>query len=152
LTRAGVGNVDRIDKPFLFQYSLVAENYAKVAGNLLLIRPRVIGVKSSGLLETKEPRRYPVEFVGPSRDMDEFDISLPPGYTAEELPPPVNLDCGFARYQSKSEIIGNVLRYSRTFEVRQVTVPLDKVEELKRLYRVIATDERNTAVLRPGAP
>jgi len=28
-------------------------------------------------------------------------------------------------------------------------VPVDKVEELKKFYRVIAGDERNTAVLKP---
>jgi hypothetical protein len=28
-------------------------------------------------------------------------------------------------------------------------VPLSKVEDLKKLYRIIASDERNTAVLKP---
>jgi len=152
LTRATVGNADLIDRPFIFQYSLVAENYAKTAGNLLLVRPRVLGEKSSALLETKEPRRYAVMFAGPSRDMDEFEITLPAGYVAEELPPAVSVDYGFAQYHSKSEMKGNVLHYVRTFEVRQVTVPLEKVEELKKLYRIIATDERNTAVLKPATP
>jgi hypothetical protein len=45
---------------------------------------------------------------------------------------------------------GNVLRFSRTWEIKQLTVPLEKVEELKRLYHVIAGDERNTAVLKPA--
>jgi len=30
-------------------------------------------------------------------------------------------------------------------------VPLAKVEELKKLYRIIAGDERNTAVLTPAS-
>jgi hypothetical protein len=37
------------------------------------------------------------------------------------------------------------------FEVKELSVPLNKVEELKKLYRIIAGDERNTAVLRPAA-
>lgn len=152
LTRASVGNADRIDKPFVFAYSLVADNYAKVAGNLLLVRPRVIGEKSSALLETKEPRQYPVEFEAPSRDVDEFEIALPAGYVGDDLPPPVSVDFGFASYQSKSEISGRVLRYTRTFEVRDVTIPLNKMEDLKKLYRIIAGDERNTAVLKPASP
>jgi len=152
ITRAGVGNADRIDKPFLFTYSIVAENYAKKAGNLLLVRPRVIGVKTSDLLETKEPRQYPVEFESASRDIDDFEITLPPGYVADDLPPPVSVDYGFASYQSRSEVSGSVLRYLRTFEVREVTIPLNKVEDLKRLYRIIAGDERNTAVLKPASP
>ena len=152
LTHASVGNAALIDKPFVFEYSLIADQYAKPAGGLLLVRPRVIGEKSSGLLETKEARQYPVEFEGPSRDFDEFDIKLPPGYTPEELPPPINVDYGFAHYQSVSKVDGSVLRYTRTFEVRQVTVPLEKMEELKRLYRVIFRDEQSTAVLKSTAP
>ena len=43
-----------------------------------------------------------------------------------------------------------LLKYTRTFEVKELSVPLSKVEDLKRLYRIIAGDERNTAVLRPA--
>jgi hypothetical protein len=45
---------------------------------------------------------------------------------------------------------GNTLKYTRTFEVKELSVPLSKVEDLKKLYRVIASDERNTAVLKPA--
>ena len=150
ITRATVANFDHTDQPLVFNYSLIAENYAKTAGNLLLVRPRVVGTKSSGLLETKEPRKYPVEFEGPSRDTDVFEITLPAGYEVDDLPPPVSADYGFASYQSKAEADGHVLRYTRTFEVKELSVPLAKVEELKKLYRIIAGDERNTAVLKPS--
>jgi hypothetical protein len=136
----------------VFDYSLVAEDYAHTAGNLLMVRPRVVGVKSRGLLETSEPRKYAVEFDGPERDTDTFEITLPSGYEVDDLPPPADADYGFASYHSKTEVAGNVLRYSRTYEVKELSVPLDKVEDLKKLYRIIATDERNTAVLKPAKP
>jgi hypothetical protein len=119
---------------------------------LLLVRPRVIGSKSSDLLETKEPRQYPVEFSGPSRDTDTFEISIPAGYVVDDVPPPVSADYSFASYHSKAEVAGNVLRYTRTFEVRDPRVPLSKVNDLKLLYRIIATDERSTVVLKPARP
>jgi len=146
-----VTNLNQTDQPFIFDYSLVAQDYAKTAGNLLLVRPRVIGNKSSSLLETKEPRKYPVEFEGPSRDTDTFEIKLPDGYQVDDLPPAVNADYSFASYHSKAEVDGNTLRYTRTFEVKELTVPLNKVDELKKLYRIIANDERNTAVLKPAS-
>ncbi len=151
ITKASVTNLDHVDQPFAYQYSLVAQNYAKAAGNLLLVRPRVLGLKSSDLLETKEPRKYPVEFDGPSRDTDSFEITLPSGYEVDDLPPPVNADYSFASYHSKTEVNGNVLKYIRTFEVKELSVPLSKVDDLKKLYRIIAGDERNTAVLKPTA-
>jgi hypothetical protein len=150
ITKATVGNLQLTDKAFLYDYSLVAQNYAKTAGNLLLVRPRVLGSRSSDLLETKEARKYPVEFEGPSRDTDTFEIKLPQGYEVDDLPPPVNADYSFASYHSKAEVDGNTLRYTRTFEVKELSVPLSKVDDLKKLYRIIANDERNTAVLKPA--
>jgi hypothetical protein len=151
ITKASVGNLQLTDQPFVYNYSVVAQNYAKAAGNLLLVRPRFIGNKSSDLLETKEPRKYPVEFEGPSQDTDTFEITLPAGYEVDDLPPPANADYSFASYHSKTEVNGNTLKYTRTFEVKELSVPLSKVEDLKKLYRVIASDERNTAVLKPAA-
>jgi hypothetical protein len=151
ITRASISNLNRVDEPFGYQYSLVAQNYAKPAGNLLLLRPRVLGSNSSDLLEKKEPRMFPVEFDGPAKNMDTIEITLPVGYEVDDLPPPVNADYSFASYHSKTEVDGNTLKYTRTFEVKELSVPLSKVEDLKKLYRIIAGDERNTAVLKPAA-
>jgi hypothetical protein len=152
LTKAAVSNLEQTDKPFGYSYSLVAQNYAKAAGGLLLVRPRVLGNKSSDLLETKEPRQYAVVFEGPSRDTDVFEITLPAGYVVDDLPPPVSAEYSFASYHSKVVVNGNVLQYARTLEVKEASVPLNKVSDLKKLYRIIASDERNTAVLKPSQP
>jgi hypothetical protein len=151
ITHASVSNLDRIDLPFEWDYSVVADNYAQSTGGLLIVRLRVVGNESSGLLETKEARRYPVVFDGPRRDSDSVEITLPAGFEVEDLPDAVSVDYGFASYHSKAEVSGNVVKYNRTLEIREPNVPLNKVDDLKMLYRIIGSDERNTAVLRPGA-
>jgi transglutaminase-like putative cysteine protease len=148
ILKASVANLHVADRPFEWNYTLEAGNFAKAAGDLLLVRPRVLGTNASGLLETKEPRQYPIEFGGPERDTDVFEITLPPGYQVDELPPPVNVDDGFAAYHSKTETVGQVLRYTRTFEIKDLSVPVSKADQLRDLYRIIASDERNSAVLK----
>jgi Domain of Unknown Function with PDB structure (DUF3857)/Transglutaminase-like superfamily len=148
ITKATITNLNQTDQPFGFNYSFEAEGYAKNAGGLLLVRPRVLGVKTSGLLETREPRKFPIEFEGPSRDTDTFDITLPAGLVVDDVPPPVDADYGFANYHSKTEVKGNTIHYSRTFEVKELSVPVAKADELKKFYRLIAGDERNTVVLK----
>jgi transglutaminase-like putative cysteine protease len=148
ILKATVRNLRLPDRPFEWHYTLQSENYAKAAGDLLLVRPRVIGSKGSGLLETKEPRRHPIEFAGPQRDTDAFEIAVPPGYVVDELPPKVDIEVGFASYHSKTEFSGGSLRYTRSFEIKEVSVPVSKAEQLKRLYREIENDERNSAVLK----
>ena len=150
ILKASVLNLAHSDKPFGFNYSFEAQSYAKNAGGFLLLRPRVLGVKAQGILETKEPRQFPIEFEGPVLDADNFEITLPAGYTVDELPPPVDADFGFASYHSKTEAKGNVLVYSRTFEVKELSVPVNQAVELKKFYRIIASDERNTAILKPA--
>lgn len=150
LTHASLINFQQTDQPFGFNYSFESPNYAKNAGNLLLVRPRVIGNKSLGFLETKEERKFPIEFEEPTRDTDTFEITIPSGYVVDDIPPPVDADYGFASYHSKTVVNGNVVDYTRTFEVKELSVPVSKADDLKKFYRIIASDERNTVVLKPS--
>jgi Transglutaminase-like superfamily len=148
ITQASVMNLNRTDQPFGFHYAFVARGYAKNAGGLLLVRPRVLGVKTSSLLETKEPRTFPIEFEGPSRDTDTFEIAIPSGYVVDDIPPSVDADYSFASYHAKTEVNGNLIHYSRTLEVKELSVPVARADDLKKFYRIIASDERNTVVLK----
>jgi hypothetical protein len=68
------------------------------------------------------------------------------------LPPAVTADYSFAVYRSTTRLDGKVIRYSRTFEVKELSVPVSKGDELRTFYRIIASDERNNAVLKPTSP
>ncbi len=146
LTAASLENLDNYDQNLVMRYSFVAERYAKTAGNMLLLRPRVVGQKSTSLLEGKE-RKYPVEFRDASVQTDQFEITLPTGFKLEEIPPPTEVDAGFAEYRSKTHVEGNVLKYTREYKVKEVLVDLSRLEELKKFYRQVAADERYNAVL-----
>jgi len=150
ITRASIMNLQQTDRPFGFDYSFESGNYAKNAGGLLLVRPRVLGTKARDFLETKEPRKFPVEFEGPVRDTDSFEISIPAGYKVDDLPAPVDTEYSFASYHAKTEVNGGVIHYDRTFEIKQLSVPVSKVDELRKFYRTIAGDERSTVVLKPA--
>ena len=106
---------------------------------------------SNGLLETNEARENPIELPGPEIDSDSYEIDLPDGYEVDELPPAVNADYEFAAYHSQTAVAGRTLRYTRTLEIRQLTVPVSRAEDLKTFNSLIWSDERRTAVLRPTA-
>ncbi len=150
ITHATLQNLQQTEQPFGFNYSFESQNYAKNAGNLLLVRPRVIGSKVLGFLETKEPRKFAIELEEPTRDTDTFEITIPAGYAVDDLPPPVDADYSFASYHSKTVVNGNVVGYTRTFELKELSVPVNKAEDLRKFYRIIAGDERNTVVLKPA--
>ncbi|MBZ5597135.1 MAG: DUF3857 and transglutaminase domain-containing protein [Acidobacteriia bacterium] len=131
----------------ILRYRFVAESYAKPAGNLLLVRPRVLGRKSDDLLEGKQ-RMYPVEFERTSLESDLYDITLPTGYQIDELPQTVNASYPFGEYHSQIKVEGNVLHYQRDYKISQIEVPTDHLADLKAFFEKIAEDESNTAVLK----
>ena len=51
-------------------------------------------------------------------------------------------------YTSETKVENGVLRYKRSYEIRNVTVPLDKLANLQSFDRSITADERASAVLR----
>jgi hypothetical protein len=148
ITKASVVNLPTSSRAFEWRYSLEASHYGKAAGDVLLVRPRVVGSESRADLETQEPREHPYEFDAPERDSDVFEIALPPGYQIDSLPQPVDVEDGFATYHSKTELIGRTLRYTRSYEIDKLSVPADKAEQLRALFRIIEADERNEAVLK----
>src|SRR5580700_4606996 len=109
LKTASVGNLDKYDQSMMLDYKFEVEKYAKTAGNLLILRPRVVGAKGSSLL-TGKPRKYPIDLQETTRQDDVFDITLPAGYTVDELPRPVQAKCDYATYKSEVQVTGNVLR------------------------------------------
>jgi predicted transglutaminase-like cysteine proteinase len=148
ITHATVTNLEHTDQPFGFDYTFEADSYAKNAGGLLLVRPRVLGNKAFNFFENKEPRKFPFEFDGPARDTDTFEIALPAGYEVDDMPPAVDADYSFASYHSKTEVSGGVIRYTRTYELKELSVPVERADELRRFDRTITGDERNTVVLK----
>jgi hypothetical protein len=150
LTEASTGNLDKVGEPLDVKYGFTAERYAKSAGDLLVIRPRVLGEKASGVGEG-DPRKFPVAFESASLQTDDFEITLPPGYSVEDVPAPTKAESDFATYTSQVKVDGNVIHYTRTYQVKQVLVPLDKLDDLKKFYRQVAADERASVVLHHGS-
>jgi len=79
LGKAGIGQLDQYDETLTLTYQFAAYGYAKSAGDLLILRPRVLGVDSAllNVLTRKDARKYPVQFSDTTRLDDLVDIKLP---------------------------------------------------------------------------
>jgi hypothetical protein len=138
--------LDQTDKNLDTVLKLTNPGYAQIRGPLMLLRPRVIGEKSLPL--DRKPRHFPFQFEDSSRETDVFEFELPKEYTVDDLPEPVDVDMGFAAYHSKVEVTGSKLRYSREFIRRDVLLPPQRVEELRKMQGIIGADENVAVVLK----
>jgi Domain of Unknown Function with PDB structure (DUF3857) len=140
-------NEAEIDKDLILKYKFTADHYAKSAGPLLLVRPRVVG-ESAGYFDATKPRHYPYEFHAPFVQSDTIEITLPEGFKVDELPDPADAHLPFAQYVSKTETNGNILKYTREYKMTTTLVPVDSIKQLQTLFSQIISDEKSMAVLK----
>jgi hypothetical protein len=155
LTSAGLGNLDKYDQSLVLNYKFISAGYATNAGNMLFVRPRVLGDHFTSFLtlfSEKKPRQYPIQFDEATRQDDVFDITVPAGYVVDGLPQPVQAQCEYATYKSETKFSDGVLHYKRTFEIKDVMVPKDKLSEVRDFLQQVAADQQSAAVLRKVAP
>jgi hypothetical protein len=139
-------NAESLNKDLVTTFSIDVERYATAMGPLLTVRPRVLGQEAPPV--DHESRKIPIDLRETMQAQDEYDIELPQGYAVDELPEPVKTDLGFASYESSTQVKGNVLHYSRTMTIREVTLPADKYADLQKLSGLIGNDEQALAVLK----
>jgi hypothetical protein len=148
LTDLKVQNVTALDKNLTTSFDLTADHFANSVGPLIMVRPRVFG--SYALPVDHKSRKVAIDLRQTMQGTDSFDIQLPEGYTVDELPDPVQADVGFASYESSTKLDGHTLHYTRTFTLREVSLPPEKYADLQRFVGLIAADEDSRVVLKRG--
>jgi hypothetical protein len=139
-------HASELERSLLFSYSVKADRFAQPMGALLAVRPRVLGREA--LQVDGRKRLVPID-LGMTREVhDDFTIALPAGYDVDELPPSVDLDLGFAAYRSSSKAENRSIHYTRTYTVRELTLPAERYPDVQKLARAIAGDEQRSAVLK----
>ncbi|WP_052200536.1 DUF3857 and transglutaminase domain-containing protein [Terriglobus sp. TAA 43] len=139
-------NTAALDRNLQLQYTIKADHFAEPVGNLFAIRPRVLGTESMRVDE--KPRILPIDLGETRLIHDDFTIELPAGFSVDELPPPVHIDLGFASYTSESKVVDHAIHYSRTYTVREVSLPAERYADVQKLARIIQADEQSSAVLK----
>jgi hypothetical protein len=155
LTSASLGNLEQYNQVLMLNYKFVSAGYASPVGDMLLVRPRVVGDKGTGMLRLfteQKPRKYPIQFEEATRQDDVFDITLPPGYVVDGLPQPVQAECDYATYHSEIKVADGVMHYKRTFEIKDVVVPTEKLPQIREFLKQVAADQTASAVLRRATP
>ena len=146
IEKTEIRELDQIQQDLVISVTLADPGYGQVRGPLMLLRPRVLGEKAF-TLELK-PRNYPYQFERASLETDTFEIELPKDYLVEDTPEPVKVDAGFASYESRIVVEGSKVRYWRELVWRDVLIPPNRADELRKFLIMVGADESALMVLK----
>jgi hypothetical protein len=135
-----------LSSPLELDYTFRVANYARNAGDLLLVRPRILGSDAWSL--PRETRVWPIDLSAVQSRSDHIDLALPPGYVVDELPEPVSLDTDFASYHSAVTADATALHYTREYTVKQLELDASRYDDLRKFTERVSYDEATSAVLK----
>ncbi|MCI0487882.1 MAG: DUF3857 domain-containing protein [Blastocatellia bacterium] len=99
----------------------------------LLLRPALLSHRDESL--TAAPRRSnAMYFHYPWSESERVTIKLPDGYVLEQLPDPVEVDIGAARYQSAFIKDGDQVVYERRLMVNAISFTVEQYQTIKSFF------------------
>lgn len=128
------------------QLTLQVSKYATITGKRLFIVPNIM-TRQSRRLSQNEDRKYPVELGVEYMDADTVEITIPPGYSPESVPAPVDLETRFGRYKSMVKLEGNRIHYIRRIEHFAGLFKAADYPELVKFYDAMYKADRAKLVL-----
>jgi len=149
LESASGEGIEDLNSNLVLRFRVKADSYAQKAGGLVLLRPRIMGWKGELVGEEGKERKLPFVFDMTKLHTDIFEITLPDGYSAEELPTPADAAFDFGEYHSRAVIEGKLLRYTRNYSIKKLVVPAERIGDVRKFFAVVAADQRAYAVLKP---
>ncbi|HJQ41076.1 MAG TPA: DUF3857 and transglutaminase domain-containing protein [Thermoanaerobaculia bacterium] len=147
LAGLAIENVDDPEADLVTRYTLIAPSYATRVGEMVLIRPRVLGQKSEQQVALAD-RQYGYVTEGPSVQTDDIEIVVPEPLKVDELPSPVDVKTPSVQYTSKSEFKDGTLRYKRQYALQTWFVGRDALPELNKVFAQVLSDERASAIFK----
>ncbi len=130
-------------------YEVDVQKLASASGARLFIYPNILN-RNSIVPKKVEDRQFPVERLLPYLDEDVVEITIPEGYTIENLPDEsVEYSTDFGTYKANITQVGNLLTYRRVFESFSFRFPADRYEDLRKFYKqVVKADKMKIALVK----
>ena len=139
-------NAREMSKSVVLQYSFTANGYAQPSGDLLLVRPRVVGRNARPYND--KPRTYPIDLGETGTWRDTYRRGFARRLHGRRFAGRRGSGCGLRSYKSEVKAEADVLHYSREYVVRALDLAPEKSADVSKLMGVINADENSSAVLK----
>lgn len=144
-----IENIDSLQKPIKMTVDIVFKNKVNKAGDMVFFNPKLIDLMTKNVFK-REERTYPIDYNYPYKEQYIINITLPDGYTFEEVPEQIamGLPDQKAKYIFSVRAIGNKISLTNQFLINQTIFPGVEYQDLKKFYEMIVSKEAEQVVLK----
>ncbi|QNM87098.1 DUF3857 domain-containing protein [Polaribacter pectinis] len=129
------------DIVFTEDLEISIKNYASINAQEYLFRVNVFN-KNSFVPKRYRTRNLPLKIARGYKDVDEFEIKIPEGYTLSALPPIKELSTKFGSYKVIfTKIDDNTFKYNRSIAIKEGVYPKEDYKLYRSFRRSIAKYE-----------
>ena len=143
-----VGDPFKRDEPLKVSYDFQAGGWANRTKKFLIFRPSLYQSVLSQTPFSKSDRKFDLDFASTSTNESQTEISLPDGFTVEEIPQNVSLKTDFATYDRTYILDGSTLKIAEKLVRNEARIPLARYPEAKKFYQEAIQAQKQQVVMR----
>jgi hypothetical protein len=130
-------------------HALSIPEHTTVAGNIIYINPFVVGQTTENIFKP-EMREYPVDFGKPEEKTYQCRITIPDGYTVDELPQSkvLTLPNNAGRYTYSVSVTGKQLNILSMLQINKCLFVMDEYPQLREFYNQLVAKQAEQIVLK----
>jgi hypothetical protein len=142
-------NQKELTLPVIEGISFTGSNFSEIIGGKIYIKPLLSFAGSQNPFK-QENREYPIDFGFPFMDKYAVNITIPDGYTVEQVPEPLNvsIENGAATFKYSSSVSGNTIQFMVINQLNAPIVPASYYATLKEYYQKLTDKQNEKIVLR----
>ncbi|MGK0364627.1 MAG: hypothetical protein ACI85O_001685 [Saprospiraceae bacterium] len=137
------------DEPFTeLNFKVKINRYGSKAGKRFFVPINLVSPRSYVPAKLTEDRKNEVVIKNGYTDKDVITISLPTGYKAESIPTgKKEITTEFGSYSLELQQLGNKVICLRNFTIKDVTLPAESYDAVRKFYKDVAKADKMQLVL-----
>ncbi len=141
--------LEEVDQALISSYEISISEGAQSVGEFIYLDPILSQVLKENPFKL-EDRQYPVDLGSPYKQTYTASITLPSGYTVDEIPKPIatKMPDGSAVFRYSIQLAGNEIRLASQIQFKKAVYNSEEYATLKEFFNVVVDKHNQQVVIR----
>ena len=142
-------DLTNLQAPIKERFNVLLTHHYQTAGDLIYLNPFVVERTESNPFKLAH-REYPVDFPYPQRETYIAQLTIPEGYTVDELPEDlmIALPNQGGRYIFSTQAVGNRLQVTSKLDINKIKFYAQEYPHLKEFFNQVVAKQNEQVVLK----